>query len=92
MALVQTDHLSEAQLDQLWRLYQREWWTEGRDFAGVQRAIAESDELVAFLDADGKLAAIARVLTDYVYKALVLDVIVAEAHRGSGLGARLMTR
>ena len=43
----------------------------------MRRAIAESDELVAFL-------------TDYVYKALVLNVIVAEAYRGSGLGARLM--
>jgi GNAT superfamily N-acetyltransferase len=37
-----------------------------------------------------ELAAFARAVTDYAYKALVLDVIVAAPHRGSGLGARIM--
>lgn len=34
--------------------------------------------------------AFARILTDYVYKALILDVIVEPAYRGRGLGRLLM--
>jgi predicted GNAT family N-acyltransferase len=37
-----------------------------------------------------RLVGFARVLTDFVYEALVLDVIVAEDLRGTGLGAALM--
>ena len=46
--------------------------------------------IVAFADRDGGLAAFARVLSDRVYKALVLDVVVAEEQRGRGVGATLM--
>ena len=46
---------------------------------------------MAFEDAaSSELVAFARVLTDYTYKALIFDVIVAESQRGEGLGKRLM--
>jgi GNAT superfamily N-acetyltransferase len=47
--------------------------------------------VIALVDDErGRLAGFARVVTDFVYKALVLDVIVHREHRSSGLGARLM--
>ena len=50
-----------------------------------------SDIIIAFCDPDMKrLIAFARVLTDYVYKALIFDVIVAASHRDHGLGRALM--
>ena len=37
------------------------------------------------------LQGFARVLTDYVFKAFIFDVIVAENRRGSGLGKTLVS-
>ena len=46
---------------------------------------------MAFCDARSRrLVAFARVLTDYVYKGLLFDVIVAREHRSAGLGRALM--
>ena len=83
--------LSEQQIDDLLELYRQEWWTKGRDPEGVRRALQASDLIVAFCEADTqRLVACTRVLTDYVYKALILDVIVAPTHRGTGLGKALL--
>jgi GNAT superfamily N-acetyltransferase len=71
------------------RLFQSGWWTASRDLAGVETMLRRSD-IIFGLDADGGLAGFARVLTDDVYLALILDVIVAPEHRGRGFGAALM--
>jgi len=85
------DHLTDAQTDQLMELYRREWWTAERRREDVVRMLAGSKPVVAMVDAASQqLIAFARVLTDYVYKALILDVIVSEDRRGSGLGKDLM--
>ena len=91
MAFEAIDRLSEAQIEDLHRLYQNEWWTKGRTLDDVRRMLAHSDVLFGFCERDSKrLVAFARVLTDYVYKALVFDVIVDAACRQQGLGAALM--
>jgi len=91
MSLEPIGSLTEPQIEDLLQLFQAEWWTKGRDPAGVRRALAASDLIIAFCDVETqRLAAFTRVLTDYVYKALVLDVIVAAAHRGTGLGRSLL--
>lgn len=85
------DALSENHVDDLHRLYRNEWWTETRERQELPKMLDGSDELVAFEDAgSGRLVAFARVLTDYTYKAVVFDVIVAEPYRNEGLGRRLM--
>src|SRR3989339_90635 len=43
-------------------------------------ALVEGEELVGFT----------RVLSDFVYKALILDVIIARPYRGKGWGQSLM--
>ena len=74
--------LDEAQVEELCALYQREWWTKGRELADVRRMVAHSDFVFALTETGtGALAGFARVLSDRVYKALVLDVIVAEHAR-----------
>ena len=83
--------LSEAQTQQLHSLYQREWWTVGRSLADVRTMLQHSDFVFAIAAPDTEeLLAFARVLTDHVFKALVLDVIVHPDHRSAGLGSFLM--
>jgi GNAT superfamily N-acetyltransferase len=85
------DGLDEEHLDDLLRLYREEWWTEGRERDDVVRMLEGSDEVLGFAEpGSNELVAFARVLTDGVYKALVFDVVVAESHRGEGVGDRLM--
>jgi len=91
MTVERVDGLTDDHVDDLLRLYRNEWWTAEREREDVVQMLDGSDEVVAFVDRDsGGLVAFARVLTDYAYKALVLDVIVAESHRGEGLGDRLL--
>jgi predicted GNAT family N-acyltransferase len=79
-----------ATADELCALYREyDWWAD-RDAENVRRALRNTDETVLLRDEDGDPVASARVMTDYVYYAMVYDVIVAEAHRGDGLGAELM--
>jgi GNAT superfamily N-acetyltransferase len=86
-----TSRLSCPQLEQLWRMYQAEWWSRGRRIQEVRRAVQHSDLVFAFCDSEtGRLAAFARVLTDYVYKAIVFDVIVDREYRDLGLGRSLL--
>lgn len=83
--------LSREQKDDLHELYRNEWWTADRKRADVDDVVEHSDEIVAFCDADtGRLAAFARVLTDYTYKAFVFDLIVAAEFRETGLGERVV--
>jgi predicted GNAT family N-acyltransferase len=85
------EELTDSHIDDLHELFQNEWWTETRKREELPQMLASSDELVAFEDSGSReLVAFARVLTDYTYKALVFDVIVAESHRGHGLVERLM--
>ena len=83
--------LERSHLDQLMGLYAAEWWTAGRELPEVESMLAGTDLVVALVHRpSGRLVGLARVLTDFVYQALVLDVIVAEDLRGTGLGAALM--
>lgn len=83
--------LSEAQLQQLHALYQNEWWTHGRTLAETRRCVAGSQLCLGLVDPADRLAGFSRVLTDFTFKALIFDVIVAPDHRGSGLGDRLVS-
>lgn len=85
------DHLTEAQIADLYRLYQGEWWTNQRQEAEIRTMLKNCDLLFALVNTENdQLVGFARVLTDYVFKALILDVIVDESQRGSGLGRRLV--
>lgn len=86
----QIEQLTDPQVDDLLALYNHEWWCLDRRMEDVRRMLEGTDVTIGFADADGRLVAFARVLTDGVYKALIFDVIVAADHRDTGLGRRLM--
>jgi predicted GNAT family N-acyltransferase len=65
------------------------WWMADRTPDDVVQLLEHSDLVVALTHHE-RLVGFARVLTDYTYVALILDVIVDESHRGAGLGAALM--
>jgi GNAT superfamily N-acetyltransferase len=88
------EHLSDAQLEQLLTVMGTAWWARDRTVEDLQAAIAGSQLVIGLVDRtqrpDGELVAFARVLTDFAFLAVILDVIVAEKERGRGAGARLL--
>ena len=91
MRFEKIERLNDEQINDLHRMFQEEWWTKGRALEDVRRMLEQTDVIVGFCDAESKrLVAFTRVLTDYVYKALVLDVIVEAESRGKGLARALM--
>jgi predicted GNAT family N-acyltransferase len=65
------------------------WWMADRTSDDVVQLLEHSDLVIA-LTHNERLVGFARVLTDYTYVALILDVIVDESLRGAGLGAALI--
>jgi len=83
--------VDDRYLPDLMELFASAWWAIDRTTADVSRMLAGSDLIVALVHSETeRLVAFARVITDDVYLAVVLDVIVAPAARGSGVGAILM--
>ncbi|MEV8375326.1 GNAT family N-acetyltransferase [Kribbella sp. NPDC056861] len=83
---VEADHLPH-----LMELFASAWWMSDRTTDDVTRMLRESDLVLALIHTPtNRLAGFARVLTDYTYLAMVLDVIVDNNLRAQGLGATLM--
>lgn len=90
-AITVIDRLDLARTDELRVLFQSAWWTATRTQESVERMLAGSDVVVGLVaSASDRLVGFARAITDGVFLAVVLDVIVAPDLRGTGLGARLM--
>ncbi|PYR70462.1 MAG: GNAT family N-acetyltransferase [Acidobacteria bacterium] len=67
------------------------WWAHDRTREQVENLLTWSDLVIGLCDdADDRLVAFARVLTDRTFRAFIFDVIVAAEHRGRGVGRRLM--
>jgi len=77
-------------IKQLHNLFKKEWWTNKRSLQETQKLVANSSIVIGLVDENNDLKAFARVLTDYVFKALIFDVIVDESYRNRGLGKELM--
>jgi len=52
--------------------------------------LASTDVIIGLVDECDRLIGITRVLTDFVYRAMIFDVIIKPTHRKMGLGAKLM--
>lgn len=83
--------LNEQHVQELNELYQNEWWTKGRSIEDTESCVNGSQINIGIVDENNSLQAYARVLTDYTFKALIFDIIVADNQRGKGLGNRLIS-
>ncbi len=90
MPLRQVEKLAEGQVADLHALFQSEWWTKERSLDDVRMMVENSSLVVAFVDEDEKLVGFCRILTDFVFRATIYDVIVSQSCRGQGLGRKLM--
>ena len=91
MRFEKVNKLNDQQIIQLHKLYQNEWWTKGRTLPDVKKMLRHTDIIFALCeDNSNRLIAFARVLTDQVFKALILDVIVDPDYRSQGLGKKIM--
>ncbi|TCC23509.1 GNAT family N-acetyltransferase [Kribbella speibonae] len=78
-------------IPELTDLMRTAWWMTDRTPAGIRHLLDHSDLVIAVThQPTDQLVGFARVLTDYAYVALILDVIVAEPQRGTGVGAVLL--
>ena len=92
MQLQWIEQFSGDRRRELYEFYSKEWWTQGREFTDVEQMIEHSDIVLGCCSDEGNLMGFARVLTDFTFKAMIFDVIVAEAYRGHGVGNAIMER
>jgi GNAT superfamily N-acetyltransferase len=89
LTLVHT--LNESQLAQLVDLYRKQWWSQGRSLDDVRTMLAHSSRVYGLVETGtGRLVAFCRVLTDFVFRGLLHDVMVVDARQGEGIGRYLM--
>jgi GNAT superfamily N-acetyltransferase len=88
-AVFVTDDAGAVDFYQLRALQQETSWARDRSLLDLQRAVAASD-LVITVWRDETLIGCARVLTDFVYRAVLCDVIVHSAYRQQGIGRLLV--
>jgi len=82
--------LSESQISDLMDLYKNEFWCDQRLREDVVKMLAATDVIVGLVDEGDRLIGFTRVITDFVYRAMIFDVIVKPTHRNMGLGAKLI--
>jgi len=81
---------SEQHIEQLYQLYQDVGWGGERTLDGTRSCVENAQVCIGILDKEHKLIGFTRVLSDFTYKALIFDVIVASEHRGNGLAQQLI--
>jgi predicted GNAT family N-acyltransferase len=89
--LTVVEQLTDEHRRDLHLLYQNEWWTSGRTLDETHRVVEGSQICIGLVADSGRLVGFTRVITDFTFKALVFDVIVAQDFRGGGLGDRLVS-
>lgn len=76
---------------QLLRLYTQAPWAGGRTQEDIRAMLVQTDLALSAWDGE-RLVGFGRVLTDYVYRASIWDVIVDEAYQGQDVGTQIMQR
>ena len=84
------NQLNETQISELVELYKHEFWSKNRTYQGVTKMLAASDVIIALINEEKELIAFCRVLTDFVYRGVLYDVIVKPSCRNMGFGAKLL--
>jgi len=72
-------------------LFEQAPWAHGRTAAETTEMLRQTDLFITAWD-DGRVIGCGRVLTDYVYRASIWDVIVDAAYQGQDVGTEIMHR
>lgn len=84
------DDFTEQHIQQVHQLFKTAWWAKDRTLQETTSCVKGSQVCIGLLDDDNQLIGFTRVLSDFIYKAIIFDVIVSEAYRGKGIGQALM--
>ncbi|MGM3307381.1 GNAT family N-acetyltransferase [Anabaena sp. WFMT] len=84
------NQLNEKQIYELVELYKNEFWSKDRTYQRVVKMLKASDIIIALVGDDEELIGFCRVLTDFVYRATLYDVIIKSNYRKMGFGAKLL--
>jgi ribosomal protein S18 acetylase RimI-like enzyme len=76
---------------QLVRLYAQAPWAKDRTVDGAREMLTHTDLAISVWDGP-RLVGFGRVLTDYVYRASIWDVIVDQDYQGQDIGTQIMDR
>jgi ribosomal protein S18 acetylase RimI-like enzyme len=76
---------------QLLRLFRQAPWAKDRTLDDAKEMLRHSDVVLCAWDGD-RLVGFGRVLTDFVYRATIWDVIVDRAYQKQGIGTELVQR
>jgi len=81
---------SDDQISQVHQLYKTVWWAKDRSLSQTKLCVRGSQVCIGLLDDNNQLVGFTRVISDFIYKAIIFDVIVCSKQRGSGLGKQLL--
>ncbi|WOH36372.1 GNAT family N-acetyltransferase [Thalassotalea fonticola] len=81
---------SEHHIKQLCLLYNEMGWGQNRSLEDVSNCVHGSQVCIGIVDKDNNLIGFTRIISDYIYKAFIFDVMVRAEHRGKGLGQKLI--
>ena len=88
LPLTFSSDIDQLDIDFIYQSITTSYWATGRSRKEVETCIQHSLNFGLFYS--GKQIGYARVLTDFVHLAYLLDVIVEEQYRGKGMGSQLM--
>lgn len=77
--------------EQLILLFQQAPWAKGRTLDDAREMLTHTDVALCAWEG-GRLVGFGRVLTDFVYRATIWDVIVDKAYQKQGIGTELVRR
>ncbi len=81
---------TENHIKQLHELYKNEWWTKERTLEETEKCINGSQLCIGLIDEENNLIGFVRVITDFIFKALIFDLITNKNNRNKGIGKILM--
>lgn len=81
----------DINLSQLVHLYQQAPWAKDRTVERAQEMLKHTDVVISAWNGD-RLVGFGRVLTDYVFRASIWDVVVHKDYQGRRIGTELVER
>lgn len=84
-------HKDPPEASQLLRLFRQAAWAKHRSLGDARAMLQHTDLTISAWD-DERLIGFGRVLTDFIYRATIWDVIVDKAYQRQGIGKEIVTR